>query len=138
MENSERFDSLVAKTAKENGSVFFVDSGEGRELETETMSGEGLFGWLMQIRPTAFTISLIIYSFIALFLVYTEFGIDSPTESPVLVHADFSEYTAVCSIRISAPDSFGAPQESDTDRVCRRPVLSRNRNYAVHNRPWFD
>ena len=31
----------------------------------------------MQIRPTAFTIGLIIYSFIALFFVYTEFGIDS-------------------------------------------------------------
>ena len=77
MENSERFDSLVAKTAKENGSVFFVDSGEGRELETETMSGEGLFGWLMQIRPTAFTISLIIHFPIALFYVYTELWIDS-------------------------------------------------------------
>lgn len=31
----------------------------------------------MQIRPTAFTFGLIIYSFISLFLVYTEFGIDS-------------------------------------------------------------
>ena len=31
----------------------------------------------MQIRPTALTIGLIIYSFIALFAVYTEFGIDS-------------------------------------------------------------
>ncbi len=31
----------------------------------------------MQIRPTAFTIGLIIYSFIALFCVYTESGIDS-------------------------------------------------------------
>ena len=31
----------------------------------------------MQIRPTAFSIGLIIYSFIALFAVYTEFGIDS-------------------------------------------------------------
>ena len=31
----------------------------------------------MQIRPTAFTIGLIIYFSIALFLVYTEFGIDS-------------------------------------------------------------
>ena len=31
----------------------------------------------MQIRPTAFTIGLIISSFIALFFVYTEFGIDS-------------------------------------------------------------
>ena len=31
----------------------------------------------MLIRPTAFTIGLIIYSFITLFVVYTEFGIDS-------------------------------------------------------------
>jgi hypothetical protein len=31
----------------------------------------------MQIRPTALTIGLIIYSFIALFYVYTEFGSDS-------------------------------------------------------------
>ena len=31
----------------------------------------------MQIRPTALTFGLIIYSFIALFYVYTEFGIDS-------------------------------------------------------------
>ena len=34
----------------------------------------------MQIRPTAFTIGLIIYSFIALFAVYTEFGIDSTAQ----------------------------------------------------------
>ena len=34
----------------------------------------------MQIRPTAFTIGLIIHSFIALFFVYTEFGIDSPSQ----------------------------------------------------------
>ena len=32
----------------------------------------------MQIRPTAFTIGLIIHPSIALFCVYTEFGIDSP------------------------------------------------------------
>ena len=31
----------------------------------------------MQIRPTAFTIGLIIHFSIALFSVYTEFGIDS-------------------------------------------------------------
>ena len=39
----------------------------------------------MQIRPTAFTIGLIIYSFMALFLVYTEFGIDScvTTKEPI-------------------------------------------------------
>ena len=45
----------------------------------------------MQIRPTAFTIGLIIYSFIALFFVYTEFGIDSRLISgasvqPVWIH----------------------------------------------------
>ena len=34
----------------------------------------------MQIRPTAFTIGLIIHPSIALFCVYTEFGIDSPVE----------------------------------------------------------
>ena len=33
----------------------------------------------MQIRPTAFTIGLIIHSFITLFFVYTEFGIGSQT-----------------------------------------------------------
>lgn len=30
----------------------------------------------MQIRPTIFTIGLIIHSFITLFFVYTEFGVD--------------------------------------------------------------
>ena len=34
----------------------------------------------MQIRPTAFTIGLIIHFSIALFYVYTEFGIDSLIE----------------------------------------------------------
>ena len=44
------------------------------------------------MRPTAFTIGLIIYSFIALFFVYTEFGIDSirlisdGSAEPVRVH----------------------------------------------------
>ena len=31
----------------------------------------------MQIRPTVYTVGLIIYSFIALFCVYKEFGTDS-------------------------------------------------------------
>jgi hypothetical protein len=41
----------------------------------------------MQIRPNAFTIGLIIYFSIALFLVYTEFGIDSRIGStePILL-----------------------------------------------------
>ena len=47
----------------------------------------------MQIRPTAFTIGLIIHFSIALFCVYTEFGIDSRVaynvtaqKSPTLSH----------------------------------------------------
>ena len=41
----------------------------------------------MLIRPTAFTIGLIIYSFITLFVVYTEFGIDS--YNPTVGGTDF-------------------------------------------------
>ena len=40
----------------------------------------------MQIRPTAFTIGLIIHFSIALFCVYTEFGIDSLTTIPIRAH----------------------------------------------------
>ena len=42
----------------------------------------------MQIRPTAFTIGLIIYFSIALFFVYTEFGIDSRTQE-IEIHYRF-------------------------------------------------
>ena len=45
----------------------------------------------MQIRPTAFSIGLIICSFIPLFLVYTEFGIDS---LPLPKNAVNSPFTA--------------------------------------------
>jgi len=38
----------------------------------------------MQIRPTAFTIGLIIHPSIALFSVYTEFGIDSKRQENIL------------------------------------------------------
>ena len=40
----------------------------------------------MLIRPTAFTIGLIIYSFITLFVVYTEFGIDSQSSVSSIIH----------------------------------------------------
>ena len=50
----------------------------------------------MQIRPTAFTIGLIIYSFIALFLVYTEFGIDSKLGTTVKIrYYDIDAYTNI-------------------------------------------
>ena len=59
----------------------------------------------MQIRPTAFTIGLIIYSFIALFFVYTEFGIDSsyPTEktpqNAEFFQSDINLPSDICIIR---------------------------------------
>ena len=43
-------------------------------------------GLIMQIRPTAFTIGLIIHFSIALFCVYTEFGIDSTERKDDLIH----------------------------------------------------
>ena len=39
----------------------------------------------MQIRPTAFTIGLIIHPSIALFYVYTEFGIDSFSDNKTVL-----------------------------------------------------
>ncbi|MBE6856844.1 MAG: hypothetical protein E7500_05380 [Ruminococcus sp.] len=47
MTKDERFNALVAKRAKERNCIFFVNNGEGREFETDLMSGEDLFGWLI-------------------------------------------------------------------------------------------
>ncbi len=58
----------------------------------------------MQIRPTAFTIGLIIYSFIALFAVYTEFGIDSP-ESKMTAFRLYS-YSLISSSRFTSSIKF--------------------------------
>ena len=52
----------------------------------------------MQIRPTAFTIGLIIYSFIALFLVYTEFGIDSTNRCPMDERTILLIFNCICSL----------------------------------------
>ena len=41
------FFDIVQKTAAAKDSVFFLDSGEGRELETPQMSCEDLSGWLV-------------------------------------------------------------------------------------------
>lgn len=43
------FFELVQKKAAEKGSVFFLDSGDGNEFETETMEGENLQGWLIPL-----------------------------------------------------------------------------------------
>lgn len=43
----ENFFGLVRKEASKKGSLFFVDSGEGRELFMPGIEGEDLFGWLI-------------------------------------------------------------------------------------------
>lgn len=41
------FFELVQKKASEKDCVFFLDSGDGNEFETDTMEGETLQGWLV-------------------------------------------------------------------------------------------
>lgn len=43
------FFELVQKKAAEKDCVFFLDSGEGNDFETETMEGENLQGWLVPL-----------------------------------------------------------------------------------------
>lgn len=43
----ENFFSIVREEASKNGGVFFVDSGEGREIFRPGIEGEDLFGWLI-------------------------------------------------------------------------------------------
>lgn len=43
----ERFWSIVQRAAQQQGKVFFLDCGEGRDFETADMEGEDLFGWLI-------------------------------------------------------------------------------------------
>lgn len=49
---SNKFDAfmeLVQKEARKKNSRFFISSGEGHDLITETVEGEDLFGWLISI-----------------------------------------------------------------------------------------
>ena len=43
----EAFWALVQETAEARGCSFFLDCGEGRDFETDTMAGEDLSGWLI-------------------------------------------------------------------------------------------
>lgn len=46
----EKFFELVQQKAKENGCVFFLDFGEGRDFANDQMEGEDLCGWLVPER----------------------------------------------------------------------------------------
>ena len=43
----EAFFAVVQAAAAARGCVFFFDTGEGRDFESETMEGEDLWGWLV-------------------------------------------------------------------------------------------
>lgn len=45
----EQFFEIVQAAAKREGCVFFLDCGEGRDLETNDLSGEDLSGWLIPV-----------------------------------------------------------------------------------------
>lgn len=51
------FMDLVQKEAWKNNSRFFISSGEGHDLITETLEGEDLFGWLIPMDRTTEFIS---------------------------------------------------------------------------------
>lgn len=43
----EKYFLIVQETAKKKGCVFFFDTGDGGDFETETLEGEVLMGWLI-------------------------------------------------------------------------------------------
>lgn len=43
----EEFFKIVQEAAEKKGGVFFLDCGEGREIETESLSVSDLTGWLI-------------------------------------------------------------------------------------------
>ena len=46
-EKFERFWGLIQEQAEKESSKFFMDCGEGREIETDEISGEDISGWLI-------------------------------------------------------------------------------------------
>lgn len=48
-EKFENFWKLIQEQAGKENSKFFMDCGEGREIETDEISGEDISGWLIPI-----------------------------------------------------------------------------------------
>lgn len=42
-----KFFEIVQKEAQKQGAVFFLDAGDGRDIETSEIEGEDLTGWLV-------------------------------------------------------------------------------------------
>ncbi|MBQ8374597.1 MAG: hypothetical protein IJX98_03350 [Clostridia bacterium] len=43
----KNFFSIVQKAARRRNAIFFLEAGDGRELQTELFEGEDLQGWLI-------------------------------------------------------------------------------------------
>jgi len=43
----EKFFSIVQDAAAKKDCVFYLDAGDGRDFETDTLEGEDLMGWLI-------------------------------------------------------------------------------------------
>ena len=48
-----RFNEIVQSAAREQGCVFFIESEEGNEIETDELSGGDLAGWLIEFADVA-------------------------------------------------------------------------------------
>ena len=46
-EKFKKYFSIVQEAARGIKCVFFLDSGDGRDFETDTLEGEDLMGWLI-------------------------------------------------------------------------------------------
>lgn len=43
----EKYFAIVQEAAKKKDCVFFLDAGDGRDFNTDTLEGEDLMGWLV-------------------------------------------------------------------------------------------
>ncbi len=43
-----RFFTLVQEAAKEQGAIFFLETGDGHDFENDDLDGADLFGWVIQ------------------------------------------------------------------------------------------
>ena len=94
----------------------------------------------MQIRPTAFTIGLIIYFSIALFCVYTEFGIDSSKMVIMPLSVTLRGITICCQLLILSPFSavFVKCRIAGIEVLCIKIVLSETESFAKANKIYTD
>ena len=68
-EKADNFTVILHKAAENHGCVFVEDSGEGNELETETLLFEDISGWLIPFDIKNEFINSILFKDSTLFLI---------------------------------------------------------------------